>query len=82
VIRDITDVTKHAQMSTRENRVLSDEGQLSRPPGLFQAPFGTGVFAKASVTLDAGKQLPLEDAVRAVLSMWEAKLRGRNSDSP
>jgi hypothetical protein len=83
VIRDITDATKHAQVS-RENRVLSDEGQLSRPPGLFQAPFGTGLFAEASVatvTLDDGQQLPLEDAVRAVLSIWEAKLRDRSAGS-
>jgi len=83
VIRDVADATKHAQVS-RANRVLSEEGQLSRPPGLFQAPFGTGLFAEASVatvTLDDGQQLPLEDAVRAVLSMWEAKLRGRNARS-
>lgn len=80
VIRDITVATKHAQVS-RANRVLSEEGQLSRPPGLFQAPFGIGLFAEASVatvTLDAGQQLPLEDAVRTVLSMWEAKLRDRH----
>jgi hypothetical protein len=81
VIRDIADATKHAQVS-RVNRVLSEEGQLSRPPGLFQSPFGTGVFSEASVatvTLDDGQQLPLEDAVRAVLSMWETKLQGRNT---
>ena len=31
VIRDLSDASKHVKIS-RQNRVLSDEGQLSRPP--------------------------------------------------
>lgn len=77
IIRDLADATKHVQVS-REGRVLSEQGQLSRPPGLFQAPFGVGVFAEASVatvTLDDGRRFPLEDVVRAVVLLWEEKLR-------
>lgn len=77
IIRDLADASKHVQLS-RDDRVLSEEGQLSRPPGLFQAPFGVGVFAEASlptVTLDDGRKVALEDVVRSVMSMWEEKLR-------
>jgi hypothetical protein len=76
VIRDVADASKHAQVS-KSDRLLFGEEQLSRPPGLFQAPFRTGVFAEASVaivTLDDGRQIPLERAARAVLLMWVKKL--------
>jgi hypothetical protein len=50
---------------------------LSATPGVFQAPFGYGVFAEAAeviVTLDDGTTLSLLPAVRTVLATWRSML--------
>src|SRR5580692_4893008 len=39
VIRDIANASKHYQL-TRGTRQLTSSEQITRPPGLFQAPFG------------------------------------------
>lgn len=79
LIHDIADATKHARLSIpkQSTRQISTAEQLTRPPGMFQAPFGQGVFNEASwviVTFDDGKTRPLAGIVRQVPMMWEAKL--------
>lgn len=80
LIKDIADATKHAQLSIQMKtaRELSSSKQITSSPGLFQAPFGEGVFAEAAivfVTLNNGVRKPLEPVVRSVMSMWEASDR-------
>lgn len=79
LVCDIADASKHARLQVRAKtpRQVSTAGQISRPPGLFGAPFGQGVFNEASwvmVTFDDGRTRPLSGIVRQVLMMWEAKL--------
>ncbi|WP_322628546.1 hypothetical protein [Halothiobacillus sp.] len=52
LIRDIADATKHAKLSVPKKgppRDLSSSQQITRSPGIFQAPFGEGVFAEAVI---------------------------------
>lgn len=66
LIRDIADATKHAKLSAPKKappREVSSSQQLTRSPGIFQAPFGEGVFAEAVIvfaTLNDGTVKPLE----------------------
>jgi hypothetical protein len=81
-IQDIADATKHAKLSIPRNqnkptREVSSSNQISVSPGLFQAPFGEGVFLEAVVvfaTLQDGSSKPLLPAVEAVLKAWRSKL--------
>jgi hypothetical protein len=80
IIRDVADASKHAQLKQQKGipRGLSSSDQIRRPPGLFEAPFGVGVFYEASevvVSLDDAKNLPFVGAVQSVLSMWEKMLK-------
>lgn len=77
LIGDVADASKHAKLATRPNhpRQLSSVEQISASPGMFQAPFGEGLFAEAVevvVTLDDGRPRPLLPSVRAVLAAWSA----------
>ncbi|NYE28593.1 hypothetical protein HDE78_001549 [Rhodanobacter sp. K2T2] len=79
IIRDVADASKHAKLasSIKVPRQLSSAEQLSATPGVFQAPFGYGVFGEAAeviVTLDDGTTLSLLSAVRTVLATWRSML--------
>ncbi|WP_207634007.1 hypothetical protein [Paraburkholderia hospita] len=79
LICDIADASKHSrlQVRTKAPRHITTAGQVSRPIGMFGAPFGQGVFNEASwvtVTFDDGRVRPLAGIVRQVLMMWEARL--------
>jgi hypothetical protein len=79
LIRDIADASKHARLHVRDGapRLVTGAQQITRPHGIFGAPFGTAAFGEASwvvVTLDDGQTRPLAGIVRQVLMMWEAKL--------
>ena len=81
MIRDIADASKHAKLDhpAKIPRTMTTSKQLSRPAGLFQAPFGMGVFAQASqvtATLNNGKIECVLPKVWDVLEMWERKLHG------
>lgn len=80
IIRDVADASKHGQLTIPTNipRQLTSSDQIARPPGLFQAPFGVGVFYEASeviVTLDDGTSRPFTPVVQSVLSMWETEFQ-------
>lgn len=47
-IWDIADSIKHAKLTARNSREVLTSAQLTGSPGLFQAPFGEGVFLKLS----------------------------------
>lgn len=79
LIRDVADASKHAMLalSKKAPRQISSSEQVSATPGLFEAPFGYGVFAEAAevfVTLDDGTTLPLLPAVRVVLAAWKSMI--------
>jgi len=84
IIRDIADATKHASLFVPKDknrpRKLSSAEQVTRPAGMFGAPFGEAVFSEAStvmIKLDAGTSQPLAKAIGSVLTMWEELLFGR-----
>lgn len=75
LIRDVADASKHGRLRVQSkiSRTLSDSQQLVASPGLFQVPFGCGVFAEAVevyAVLDSGEEQRLEPAVRLVVAMW------------
>lgn len=80
LIRDIADATKHARLSTPKKgppRNLSSSQQITRSPGIFQAPFGEGVFAEAVIvfaTLSDGTVKPLAPAIHSVMAALEEQL--------
>jgi hypothetical protein len=83
LIRDVANASKHCELTNRATppRQLTRSAQISRTPGLFQAPFGEGVFNEASIVmvkLDNGTTRPLDSAVSSVLEMWKAKLAQAN----
>lgn len=87
LIRDVADASKHAKLASSKKvpRQLSSAEQLSATPGLFQGPFGYGVFAEAAevlATLDDGTTLPLLPAVRAVLTAWQSMIESPSSSLP
>ncbi|SJM89925.1 conserved hypothetical protein [Crenothrix polyspora] len=76
-VNDVADATKHAQL-TNKSRQVHDSSQVTRTPGLFDAPFGYGFFAEACIVfaiLNDGTEKPLLPAVESVLKMWEEILR-------
>jgi hypothetical protein len=75
LVRDIADASKHATLGVQKEipRVLSGSDQLWRSPGIFEAPFGQGVFNEASIvecTLDDGTTRPVLGVIRSVADMW------------
>jgi len=79
IIRDVANATKHLILDGQPPtpRQLTSADQVTRPPGLFQAPFGEGGFAEACIvmiTLDDMTTRSLADVVRSVVAMWETKL--------
>jgi hypothetical protein len=77
IIRDVSDASKHCLL-TRSSAKLSSSEQITRTPGLFDAPFGWGVFAEAAeviVTLNDRSSIVFAPVVRSVLLMWEDLLR-------
>ena len=76
-IWDLADATKHAKLATNNHREVSSSSQLSGTPGLFQAPFGEGVFAEAAVifaVLENGSEKPLLPVVKSVFETLRSKI--------
>jgi hypothetical protein len=80
VIRDVADASKHAELIGPQKRLprkMTSTEQVQTTPGIFQAPFGTGVFREAAyiyAELDDGTKPPLLGAVRATIEMWRGLL--------
>ena len=81
-IQDVADATKHAKLSVSKKadapaRNVQSVEQLSSTLGLFDAPFGEGVFAEGVVvfaTLPDGSTKPLLPAIKSVLTTWHSTL--------
>lgn len=76
ILRDVADASKHAELA-RRSRKLTSTDQIRMTPGLFEAPFGEGVFAEAMeviVVLDDRTSDPFAPIVQAALSLWKALL--------
>jgi len=81
-IQDVADATKHAKLSVSKKpdapvRDVRSFEQLSSTPGLFDAPFGEGVFAEGVVvfaTLPDGSTKPLLPAIKSILNAWNSTL--------
>ncbi len=68
-IWDIADSIKHAKLTTKNPREVSSSSQLTGSLGIFQAPFGEGLFAEAVeiYALDKnGLEKPLLPAITVV----------------
>lgn|SRR5690554_5648629 len=68
-IWDIADSIKHAKLTAKNLRQVSTSAQLTGSPGLFQAPFGEGVFSEAVelfAVLENGEEKPLLPAITIV----------------
>jgi hypothetical protein len=77
LIWDIADASKHARITRGLPRTVTQPGQVMRPRGLFEAPFGMGVFAEAATVFvkpHEGPEHELELVVRVVLALWEERL--------
>jgi hypothetical protein len=77
LIWDIADASKHARLTQGLPRAVTQPSQVMRPPGLFEAPFGTGVFGEAAIVFvkpHEGPERELEPVVRVVLALWEERL--------
>lgn len=78
-IWDIADSIKHAKLTARNSREVSTSAQLTGSPGLFQAPFGEGVFfeaVKLFAVLENGEEKLLLPAITIVFE----KIRSIVSD--
>jgi len=81
-IQDIADVTKHAKLSIPKNlskplREVQTSDRVVATLGLFDAPFGEGVFLdgiEVYVTLQNGATKPLLPAIFSVLHAWRSRL--------
>jgi hypothetical protein len=76
LIRDLADASKHAKLDVQKNipRKLSSSDQVSRSPGLFDAPFGEGLFSEAVTVfaiMDDGDKKQVSPAIKSVQEMWE-----------
>lgn len=82
LIRDIADATKHAKLSVPKKgppRDLSSSQQITRSPGMFEAPFSEGVFGETVMvfaTLNDGTVKPLQPAINSVMAALEEQLAG------
>lgn len=77
VIRDVANASKHNILYFNKNdRIISSSKQITRPPGLFNAPFGEAVLGPSDVIIifDSKEEHLLEKYIRSVLEMWEKKL--------
>jgi len=77
LIWDVADATKHAKLAINKLREISSSSQISGTPGLFQAPFGEGVFAEAVVIfviLENGSKKPFLPVVKLVYESLLSKL--------
>jgi hypothetical protein len=79
IVRDACDASKHARLDrpAKPDRTLTTSDQVSGTSGLFNAPFGEGVFKEASeaiIVLDDGTSRPFAPIAQAVLSMWQREL--------
>lgn len=77
LLRDVANAAKHVTLHARNGRQVHHVNQVSRRPGFFDAPMGFGYFAEAicvEVKLDDGTTRTLEEVVRSVSRMWEARL--------
>lgn len=76
LVWDVADATKHAKLSAK-HRSVSSSDQFASSPGIFNAPFGQGVFAEAAivfVTLENGVETPLMPALMAVFEKLKSKI--------
>lgn len=48
LVRDVCDASKHKILTKRLNTEINDQNQVQQTPGLFDAPFGFGVFAESA----------------------------------
>jgi hypothetical protein len=76
-IWDVAYATKHAKLGLKHPREVSSSSQLSGSSGLFQSPFGEGVFAEAAVVfaiLENGTEKPLLPAVISIFEFLNSKI--------
>ncbi|WP_278620820.1 hypothetical protein [Ectopseudomonas oleovorans] len=84
-IWDVADSIKHAKLTAKKSREVSSSSQLTGSAGLFQAPFGEGVFSDAVeifAVVDNGLEKPLLPAVIAVFENLRSIIVGQVVSQP
>lgn len=66
LVRDVCDASKHRILTKRPDTEIKDQNQVQQTPGLFEAPFGFGVFAEAAaveIHTNSGDVILLSEAL-------------------
>lgn len=82
-IYDAANASKHAKISRGVMSSTADQMKKANHPGIFQAPFGFGVFAEANYVHiwfdepnhEGVKARNMVEAVQSVLGYWETSIQ-------
>jgi hypothetical protein len=80
LVRDAANATKHGSLTKSDDknpRRLSCSEDMSGGGGIFDLPFGEGVFAEAVtivLRLDDASDRPILPVIRNVMKMWTEKV--------
>lgn len=82
-IHDAANASKHAKISRGVMSSTADQMKSSNHPGLFQAPWGYGVYAETNYVHirfdkpnhEGVKERNMVEAVQSVLGYWESRIQ-------
>jgi len=79
LLTDAADAAKHGRLASIQTRARQIDGadQLKATPGLFNAPFGQGVFAEAvDIYFESpdGRHVSLRGLLTQALAFWRGQL--------
>lgn len=79
LLTDAADAAKHGRLASLQNRTrqISGADQLQATPGIFNAPFGQGVFAEAvEIYFDSpdGRRVNMRGLLTQALAFWRGQL--------
>ncbi|WP_157768413.1 hypothetical protein [Xanthomonas citri] len=79
LLADVADAAKHGRLASIQSRVrqIDRADQLKVTPGMFNAPFGQGVFAEAvEIYFDSpdGRHVSLRGLLTQALAFWRGQL--------
>ncbi|WP_329847214.1 hypothetical protein [Stenotrophomonas sepilia] len=87
LLADAADAAKHGRLASLQNRTrqISGADQLQSTPGIFNAPFGQGVFAEAmEIYFDSpeGRRVSIRRLLTQTLDFWRGQLGIQSKAQP
>lgn len=77
-VRAAANATKHRKLTSPHIASTAQQVSASNHPGLFQAPFGVGVFAEANYVhlvldevIDGSKTISMVEAIESLQNFWD-----------